>query len=328
MPQIDDRWSLFPFRAVRVENRALRIVVLPELGGRIWSIVYKPHDRELLWQNPCIPPERAPLGAAFDDVWCGGWEELFPSGAPGIINGEQYPDHGEVWSLAWDSEIESYEDGARLTLRCHTPISRVEVAKTLSLHGDDALLEVKYSLSNLSAAELPFIFALHPAFAVNAACRLDLPPMTVDLDPTYPGTLTGSRSSFKWPCAERDGGGVDLRTVFPASSREVFFLYGHDFAEGWFAITDTNDRISWGLAFSREFLRSCWIFATYGGWRDYHTLLVEPATAYPQQIEQAIQKGRAPILLPHARVETNVSFRVQEGFSQVSGLNPGGMFEE
>jgi len=328
MTRIDTRWTILSHRAVVMENRALRVTVLPELGGRIWSIVYKPRDRELLWQNPRVPPQRAPFGAAFDNVWCGGWEEMFPTSAPGIINGEQFPDHGEVWSLDWDCEPGERDGQTTLTLRCRTPISAVEVEKRITLRADEPVLDMTYALRSLSASPLPYLFTIHPAFAVSPACRLDFPAMNVALDPSWLGTLTETPINFRWPLAPRRGGEVDLRVVPPATSREVFFFFGHDFTEGWFAITDTAEKLTWGMNFPPEFFRACGVFAAYGGWRDHHTLLVEPATAYPQQIEPAIEHGRAPVLAPQARVETRVTFRVQEGLTRTSAVSLNGEFRE
>ena len=56
MPILDTRWHFVSQRGVVLENGMLRVAVLPELGGRVWSLVYKPLDRELLWHNPEIPP--------------------------------------------------------------------------------------------------------------------------------------------------------------------------------------------------------------------------------------------------------------------------------
>ena len=328
MPTIDTRWNLLSHRSVILENRALRVVVLPELGGRIWSIVYKPRDRELLWHNPRIPPQKAPFGAPFDNVWCGAWEEMFPTPAPGVINGETYPDHGEVWSLAWDATTESQQESVTLQLRCETPISAIRMEKRITLREGEPRLEVAYSLTNLSQSDFPFLFALHPAFQVTPRSRLDFPPMSVELEPTYPGSLVGVQSPFAWPFATRGGKPVDLRIVQPDSSGEVYFFYGTNFREGWCAITDTRERLTRGLVFSPEVFRSCWLFATYGGWRNYHVAILEPCTSYPQQIEQAIQKGQASTLPKGGKLETTVVFQVQEGLSSVSGLGTDGSFRE
>ncbi len=328
MPTIDTRWSHLSHSAIILENRRLRIVVLPELGGRIWSIVYKPLDREVLWHNPRINPQKVPFGAGFDDVWCGGWEEMFPTAAPGEINGERFPDHGEIWSLPWATSQEATADSASLRLRCKTPISGVSVEKCLLLVGDEAKLHVAYTIENLGSIELPFIFAMHPAMAVSEGYRIDFPPMSVDLEPSYPGTLTGAPASFLWPLAPRDSTSADLRSVCSPSSREVYFLYGHGYQEGWCAITDQARRFTAGFTFSPEVFRSCWIFATYGGWRGYQVALLEPCTSRPQQIEAAVEQGRAARLPPGGTWSTAVTFAAQEGLSLVGGLASDGMFRE
>ena len=328
MPSIDACWSYLSHSALILENRKLRIVVLPELGGRIWSIVYKPLDREVLWHNPRISPQKVPFGAGFDNVWCGGWEEMFPTAAPGEINGERFPDHGEIWCLPWAAMREETAASARLHLSCKTPISGVAVEKCLSLVGDEAKLHVAYTIRNLADIELPFIFALHPAMAVSEGHLIHFPPMSVDLEPSYPGTLTGAPASFPWPLAHRDGTSTDLRTVCSPSSREVYFLYGHGYQEGWCAITDPASRFTAGFTFPPEVFRSCWIFATYGGWRGYHVALLEPCTSRPQQIEAAIEQGRAARLPSDGTWSTTVTFVAQEGLSSVVGLASDGMFRE
>lgn len=326
MPTINTSWSFRPFRAVILENQSLRVVVLPELGGRIWSILSKPQNRELLWHNPRIPPQSAPFGAVFDNVWCGGWEEMFPSPAPGVINGEPYPDHGEVWCVPWEAVTASDAECVSVLLSCDARISAAHLEKRITLRGERPRVEVSYSLHNPTWVNFPFIFTLHPAFAVTPGCRIDFPPMTVEVDPTYLGTLTGVSSPFAWPNATRDGNAVDLRQVAPPSSGEVYFFYGTGFNDGWCAVTDPENRLTWGLMFSPQFFRSCWVFATYGGWRNHHVAILEPSTSYPQQIEQAILNKTAAMLPAGATMETSVVLQVQEGLTSVAGLTPEGDF--
>ena len=42
------------FRSAVLENETLRAVFLPEMGGRLWSLLHKPSGRELLTRNPGI----------------------------------------------------------------------------------------------------------------------------------------------------------------------------------------------------------------------------------------------------------------------------------
>src|SRR5262249_644497 len=76
---VNSNSSCHGLRAVVLENRFLRLVILPEAGGKIWQITYKPRDADLLWNNPEIAPGRLPAHSLYDDVWSGGWDELFPN---------------------------------------------------------------------------------------------------------------------------------------------------------------------------------------------------------------------------------------------------------
>ena len=328
MPFIDDRWTLLSHKAVIVENRKLRIVVLPELGGRIWSVVYKPLDREVVWHNPRIPAQKVQFGSVFDSSWCGGWEEMFPTAAPSAIHGEMFPDHGELWSLSWTPQIQHGADFVAVRLSCQTPISGVSVEKVLTLHRDESSFELSYRIGNPSPEELPFLFALHPAMAISQGDRIDFPDMLLDVDPSYPGTLADTDTPLRWPSVRGKHGEIDLRVIQPVSSKDVYFLYGHGHQEGWVAITDPKEKFSAGFTFSPEVFRSCWVFASYGGWRGYHMVLVEPCTGYPQQLEDAIRHGEADTLAPGAVFQTTVKFLAQEGLRSVSGIAETGLFKE
>ncbi len=71
-------WTLHGLRAIVLENRYLRLVILPEAGAKIFQIMYKPLDAALLWNHPRIVPARQAIHASYDDMWSGGWDELFP----------------------------------------------------------------------------------------------------------------------------------------------------------------------------------------------------------------------------------------------------------
>ena len=100
-PRLSTEWSLAGQPAVVLENRRLRAVVLPGLGGKIISLVDKAADVELLWRNERVPVRPVPFGSGYDDVFLGGWDELFPNDEPEVLAGEAMPDHGELWSLPW-----------------------------------------------------------------------------------------------------------------------------------------------------------------------------------------------------------------------------------
>ena len=115
--RVSSDWTYRGLRVVTLENRFLRLTILPEAGAKIWQITYKPFDADLLWNNPRIGPSRIPPNSRYDDVWCGGWDELFPNDEVAVIEGESYPDHGELWTGDWAAEPFSAADEVGVRLR-------------------------------------------------------------------------------------------------------------------------------------------------------------------------------------------------------------------
>lgn len=311
-------------RTILIENRCLKIAVLPEAGAKIWQITYKPLNADLLWNNPGVSPARQPLHASYDDTWSGGWDELFPNDEAADLQGMVLPDHGELWTREWHTEMIKEESSVVVQLRTTTPISNYLAEKTLLLRPQSANLQVRYRLTNQGASDFPFLFKLHPAFAVSPSHRIDFPPMAVLLEPEFPGTLEGAPPIFPWPHASLDGSTVDLRCVPDASSRTVHFFYGMGFVSGWCGVTNQASRLAAALRFDPEFFPSCWMFASHGGWRDLNVAVLEPATGYPFRIESMIERGRSRRLAPGESIETVVQFSVQEGLTSIGGVEEDG----
>jgi Aldose 1-epimerase len=306
-----------------LENHHLRIAVLPEAGARIWQITYKPLNVDLLWHNPDVPPACQPLHACYDDTWSGGWDDLFPNDEAADLQGMTLPDHGELWTGQWQATPVEEQGAVGVYLRTSTPISSFLAEKTLLLRPDSAVIEVRYRLTNQGIQSMPFLFKLHPAFAVSSSHRIDFPPMAVLLEPEFPGTLDGP-PQFNWPQAGKNGAAVDLRRVPDVSSRAVHFFYGVDFVSGWCGITNQANGVAAALRFDPKVFSSCWLFASHGGWRDLNVAVLEPATGYPFRIKSMIDGGRARCLGPGESLETTVLFSVQEGLASIGGVEEDG----
>jgi galactose mutarotase-like enzyme len=317
-------WTLHGLRAILIENRFLRLVVLPEAGGKIWQITYKPLDAAILWNNPRILPAKHPIHARYDDVWSGGWDELFPNDEAGNLLGEYVPDHGELWTGNWSAVPFEDSESVGVHLRFATPISSFLVERTIRLRPQSAQFEIQYRFTNQNPEAYPFLWKLHPAFAVSSEHRIDFPAMTAVREPGFPGSLGDAPLSFAWPFAPLGEKTLDLRQVPDVSSRAVHFFYGTEMADGWCAVTNRANGLAAAMRFDPEIFTSCWLFASHGGWRNLNVAALEPATGWPFQIQSMIDSGRARMLEPGASLETSVLFTTQEGIQSVRGVDADG----
>ena len=322
--RIDVNWRYAGLQALVIENRHLRLVVLPELGGKLWSLLDKALDREVFWHNPRLGPRPAPYGAAYDDWFCGGWDELFPNDAPTTVAGDLYPDHGEWWAMpfAWAITAQRPDE---VTVHCWRAgvVTNTTVERWITVRAGAPTTAVRYRIHNAGPLPLDFLWKLHPALAISPASRIDLPAATVRPDAAFNDRL--DKQPFAWPAARNaQGGAVDMRIVPAAAAATCDFYYATDLADGWCALTDTAAGAGFGLAFDPAIFRSVWVFGAYGGWRGHYTTILEPCTGYPYQLEQAVAQGTASRLDAGATLETTVTAVLFHRRTAVTGITPAG----
>src|SRR3954451_24766403 len=90
------------FRTHVLENRYLKVALLPEFGGRILSIIYKPTGHEQLYRNEVGVPYGI-KGDTFYYDWLMVVGGIFPT----------FPDaeHGKTWLKPWDFKVVKETDG-------------------------------------------------------------------------------------------------------------------------------------------------------------------------------------------------------------------------
>jgi hypothetical protein len=84
------------FRAQVLENRYLKVTLVPEFGGRILSIIYKPTGHEQLYRTEV----GVPYGIKADNFY---YDWLMVYG--GIFPTFPDPEHGRTWLKPWDFRV-------------------------------------------------------------------------------------------------------------------------------------------------------------------------------------------------------------------------------
>jgi hypothetical protein len=301
-----------PHQVIVLENALLRIEVLPDLGAKIYSIRYKPATYEILWRNPSIPPRRVQPGASYDDHWSGGRDEIFPNDEPAYADSFNFPDHGELWLVSWTSEVRREAEWVTAYLRTLCERAQCLVEKWITLRDGESQLKVRYRITNQSDRPVPHLFKLHPAMAISPGDRIIIPASRYILEPAFLGTRAGTPLDFNSPVIDVGGRKVDLRLVPDSNSCELLFFYGTDLSAGCWQLFKTTAGLVINLSFPANIFRSCWLFASYGGWNDYYAAVPEPCSGYPFRLEDAVSCGKAAKLAPGAVLDAEVVMKIEE----------------
>jgi len=319
---INLNWRYCDLEVVRLENEFITIDVLPELGAKIYNFIHRKSNRNLLWHNPRIPPARQSMGAKFDDVWSGGWDELIPNDIPTtVFGGEMLPDHGEIWSQPSELRIED-ENTVRFLNYGHVFPTVFE--KTITLRPGESHCTVHYRLTNKGGRPIDFLWNIHPAAAISPATRLDVPAVLGIVekwgtDHIQPGT------EYNWPTAvDRWGQKIDMTSIPPSDSNIADHHYLPDVSQGWYAVTDRQTKVGFGLSFPTNIFPNLWLFRTFGGWRGLYTLILEVSNSLSFDLALARRSGRCGHLDAGQSIEAEIKAVAYSGYESIERVNPDG----
>ncbi|MGD8736260.1 MAG: DUF5107 domain-containing protein [Anaerolineae bacterium] len=134
------------YRTLEVENQYLILTFLPDLGGRLYEVYFKPTGHHQTYRNPVLKP--SPWGPPEMGWWlaAGGIEWCLP-----------VEEHGYEWGIPWN--ISATQDGQRaiVTLR-DTGASvqdRVRATISIQLAAGTSSFTIQTQLENPTAAPLP-----------------------------------------------------------------------------------------------------------------------------------------------------------------------------
>lgn len=153
----DRKW-----KAVWIENEFLRVLILPEIGGRIHAILDKTSGYDLIYNQPIIKPALVGLAGP----WISGGIEL---------NWPQH--HRPATFLPVEVEIEEHADGSK-TVWCsdHDPMCRMKGMHGICLHPGRAFVELKVRAYNRTPFTQTFLWWANVATRVHEAYQSFFPP--------------------------------------------------------------------------------------------------------------------------------------------------------
>jgi hypothetical protein len=128
--------TLRTYRLLVVENRFIKLTILPQLGGRLYEAIYKPTGHNELYRNPVIKP--APFSQKGWWLGVGGIEWAAPT-----------DEHGLMEYLPWSDQVTRNSDaGATVTLAAVDKMTGMTVTMKVTLSPEEAAYTISARIEN------------------------------------------------------------------------------------------------------------------------------------------------------------------------------------
>lgn len=131
------------YRTLVVENEYLQLTFLPDLGGRLYEVFFKPTGHRQTYRNPVLKP--SPWGPPEQGWWlaAGGIEWCLP-----------VEEHGYEWGVPWQITTGRDDRGVTVTLRDTDAVDRVRAVIAVRLEAGAGYFTIQPRLENPTDAPL------------------------------------------------------------------------------------------------------------------------------------------------------------------------------
>lgn len=315
---LDQTWC--GYHAVTLQNRWVRITVLPEKGGDIIEWLHKPTDTDVLFLSPNglrrathAEPTIGGRSGTFMDRYPGGWQEILPAaGPPASYGGIDFGQHGEISVLPWRCELLADGPGeVAIKLTVQTIRTPFVLERIMCLTAGEPTLVLEETLRNLSPQTLPVMWGHHPAFGgafLDESCVFEVPAGRVEVpkDEVFGTQRLTPGTEAAWPSVQGiDGRAADLSRMPPRSAGTADYFYLTDLAEGRYRIANRRQNLAVQLEWDLAVMPHLWFWQVAGGAPDYpwwgqtYSMALEPFTSKVCNYQAAADAGDALLLGPN-----------------------------
>ena len=283
-----------------IESGVLRVELVPELGGKLVSLRYKPTDKEWLLNAGSRTLRRPSYGSSFIEWDMSGWDECFPTIDACRYEGEMLPDHGEVWSLPWSCRL----DIDAIACAVETKRQQLRLTRTLSMPAPDRLC-FAYRADNLGDRQVSFLWAAHPQFAVDEPTRVLLPEALRELLCVFGGRRL-TRGALYEAAAFRN-----LSSLPTGDGRKLYA--SSEVAVGRTGLYGGRSRSYITLQASPAEVPHFGLWVDEGMFNDRNAVSLEPGIGFYDSLERAQANETAGVLAPGGCREWHLELAAGDG---------------
>jgi galactose mutarotase-like enzyme len=278
------------------------LTILPALGGKISSLRVGANELLQAPINPLAPRTRT---MAFSESDASGWDECLPSVAECTIETEAgsatVPDHGDLWRVPWHV-LDLRDDSATMRAKCFSLPLELTRSVIVSEVPSGWRLQLLYSLTNLGAYRVPWVWCAHPLFTVDPGDRIVLPEQVqaLLLEGSRDNRLVSHDGKVGWPIARLSNGTEeDLSITRTVDSGIGDKLFADPLRADWCSLERRQIRLRLTVRFDPVSTPYIGMWLCYGGWPEgsgakQFCVALEPSTS---PTDSLARKGPWSLLL-------------------------------
>jgi hypothetical protein len=297
-----------------MENELIRVSVIADKGADIFELRHKSTDTEFMWRTPWSvrnPGLSTPPTGDGDNIWhdayIGGWQTIAPTGGPP----QKYANadlgqHTEATLMPWDAVIvEDAPERVSAKFSVRTIRTPFWIEKVVTIEAGSPILTVTDTLVNEAEEESEAQWGQHVALGapfLTPDCRLDMAKAD-HFVPERGGDRLMDGHSGSWPTAiGPDGKKVDLTSFPPKSDRMQDYSVFKNQNEGWYAVTNLDRGIGFGLVYPVETFKYLWYWQVFGGANGYpwynrtYNVGLEPFTSLSAGVPEPSSDQRTSLI--------------------------------
>lgn len=282
------------FKAAVVENKHIRAVFLPELGGRLWSLYDKDEERELLYVNPVFQPGNLGLRNA----WFSGGVE-FNVGIKG---------HNPLTCSKLYAAVDKTSDGEVLRLYEFERIRGVVYSVSAWVSDESHTLFLRCRIENPDDRVKDMYWWSNIAVPETKGTRIIVPAEDSFLSFYNADHYILDKAQIPY----NDGTDVSYPSNIP-TSRDFFYKIPKD-THKWIASIDEDGMGLLQCSGNKLFGRKLFVWGMAQGGRHWNEWLSEKDSAYIE-----IQAGLAHTQLEHIPMGGHEVWEWVEGYTLLKG---------
>ena len=302
-----------------LENEKVRAVVVPELGARILSLIYKPTETDFAWHSPEAGLKKPDV--ELENV--SGFFDCLPSTDPCTFKGKNLPLGGEVSSSPWKiSKTEKTRNAARIMAEAKCETYPLLIRKEIALTKNKPIVTLQHELRNLSNETLEYHYSSHNTLQVTPFHRIVLPHEVTKVKLGYAGQYGKMGDEIPWPeCVDIKGERVDVGKIRGPCEKTMENLYTARLKDRWCALINEAKQESIGFRFDGDALPYILICTNNTGWRDYYFAAIEPVTGRPDNLDVAVNQWKDfATIKPKAKVNWKQTIILAHNIKRVEGI--------